>query len=172
MFAKVLITAISAASCGLLAAPSLASDPSSEPMAMFYWNKALGGSARSAQNVPAYGFAVSQSAVNTENTHSVGNPLAFLQGGRPAYVDMRFNDSGLQSLYVNGLNSLERKTVYNAAEGGAGTEVQINWGAVITGVIVGAVVLDVINDDDCKAPVVTFRLNAVPVDSCGNPLPF
>ena len=166
MIKRTLIAAVSAAACGLAAAPSLAADTANEPLAMLYLHQDFGGSARSGKSAPSYGFAVSRSGVNTENGYSASNPLAFLQGGRPAFVDMRFNDTGIQGLYVNGLNSLERKMVYNAAEGTAGTEVQINWGAVITGVIVGAVVVDVINDDECK-PGPAYALNVIP-NSCGD----
>jgi hypothetical protein len=171
MISKTLIAAITAASCGLMAVPGVAADTSSEPMAMFYWHQTFGGSARSGKEVPSYGFAVSRSDVNAGNAYSVGNPLSFLQGGRPALVDMRFNDAGLQSLNFNGLNSLERKTVYNAADGTTETSTQVNWGIAITGVIVGAAVLDLIHKDDECTPVTTFTLDYVPVDSCGNPLP-
>lgn len=173
MTTKKIIAAFTAAACSLMAAPGLATDTTSEPTAMLYWQKDFGGSPRAGKEIPSYGFAVTRTAGNTQNAHSAGNPFSFLQGGRPAYLDMRFSNDGLQRLYVNGLNSLERVTVYNNAEGTTGTATQIHWGWVAAGVILGGVVLhDITKDDDCVPEVRNaFRFGVAIEDSCGNPLP-
>ena len=136
----------------LAVAPNLqAQDLNSSPVPVAYINVPFGG--------------------NTESTPSYGLQLARVQEDRSGvvnlfqsipYADLKFNSSELEAFSLNGINTLQKVTRYNA-NGTAQTSTEVNWWLVGGGILVGGYMLYKITEgegggDDCP-PIETFGLN-------------
>jgi len=97
-------------------APNLqANDLNSSPVPVVYINVPFGGSAKT---VPSYGLQLAR--VQQDRTGSVN-----LFQSIP-YANLKFNGSELEAFNLNGVNTLQKVTTYNA-DGTTSTQSNINW---------------------------------------------
>jgi hypothetical protein len=120
-----------------------------DPVPMVYLNVPLGGTSAS-QRESEYGAALSLSQ-RSQSDAEKGEPLNFMDTGRPRLLDLRLKKGGLDSLQMNGV-SLVQKVVKLNADGSKSEETKwldltpAQWVLIGLGVGVGLCVTEVICD--------------------------
>lgn len=109
----------------LAIAQSQANEFTTEPSATVYWQIPLAAS-QTGHEQHAYGLRMDQ--VVRDNTGNLVSSFAAPQ--RAAIVDFRFNDSGLNGVYVHGVN-MATPAIMKAAEGAGGTALWIAGGVTL-----------------------------------------
>lgn len=130
---------LAALAATVLVAP-LAQAETDELVPALYFKMPFSSEARDLFEAPSMGFAMQYgSSSRTEGFK--------LRSDVPAFFDMSFKESQMETFSFNGVNALE-KTMRMNADGTTGTASNINWGLVAGGVVVGAVVINELDDDD------------------------
>jgi hypothetical protein len=128
----------------LAAAPNLqAQDLNSGPVPVAYINVPFGGNTKS---MPSYGLQLAR--VQQDRT----SELSLFQS--TPYADLKFNGSELEAFNLNGMNTLQKVTRYNA-DGEAETTTEVNWWLVGGAVILAGYLINRSQDDDDDAPIHT-----------------
>lgn len=109
-------------------AQSQANEFTAEPSATVYWQIPL---AVSLTGKEQHAFGLRMDQVVRDNTGNLVSSFAAPQ--RPALVDFRFNDSGLNGVYVHGVN-MATPAFMQAAEGDGGTALWV-FGGVTLGML-------------------------------------
>lgn len=142
----------------LIGSQGHAAEFTAEPAATAYWQIPLAVS-KTGKEQQAYGFRLDQ--VVRDNT---GNMVSsFSTGTNVPVVDFRFNASGMEGVYVRGINMATPAVMK------AGVEETVLW--IVGGVALGmaAIIVEANDHGGCKpTTTVTFKEYGVAVDSCGN----
>lgn len=97
-----------------------------------------------AERAPTFGLALGQ----LQKANPVQPSLALFQGGRPPLVDLQFREGELGAVSFNGINALQKHTVYKA-DGTTSTAQEIDWAYAIPIVLaVGAAIYLSQNDNN------------------------
>lgn len=131
---------------------SQAGEFAAEPAATAYWQVPLAVS-KTGKEQQAFGLRFDQ--IVRDNTGNLVSSFSAPQ--RAALVDFRFNDRGLNGVYVHGVN-MATPAIMKAAEGGGSTALWVAGGAVL-----GMVGIAIWGGDDGNNnnPCLRFDLNAV-----------
>lgn len=105
-----------------------------------YFKIPFSAEARNLFEAPSLGFAMQYGSSNRTTGFQMRSDI-------PAFFDMSFKQSQLETFSFNGVNSLA-KTMRMNADGSTETTTNINWGFVAGGVLVGAMVINELDDDD------------------------
>lgn len=129
-------------------APAQASDLTAEPAATAYWEAPF-GKTRAGKAQPSYGLRMDQVVHDQHGVQVFGLT-------RTPMVDFRFNASGMQGIYVRGIN------VATPGVMKLGVDETAMWVLGGAALVVTAMIIEAHNDDSTPAPAcVTFAsLNA------------
>jgi len=119
----------------IFTANAYAVEPTSEPIAKFYYSIPLGHSSQK-YLTPRFGFQLDY----TNRFTGKNNVGASFQSRKPL-LQMQFNQRGFQNMQLYGLNVAERKLIYNIDDGTSTATTDINWGVVLAGVALGGAII-------------------------------
>ncbi len=137
-------------------------EPVSESVAKLYYSLPLGVSAHK-RLAPSFGFRVDYQHLLLRDNMDI---TSF---SPKSLIDFQYNHDGLQGVYVNGLDTLVKKTTYNADSGTVATVKSLDWVLVGIGVAGAAIVVDQAVDD--PAPVNNCPNFTSAIANINNPCP-